>query len=248
MPILVNAPPESPLSQGDLLKGVSLYFTGDDWAESGGKANQHAKSALALVISRPCVLANKGNFTVALVEKFAVQITPDKDDVDAKRVRHLLEKLRDGTESPDCFYLGELPGQEEGRYRAKLDSLHSIKLPSSNLQPFLEQNRVATLSEDFLRDLHVRIFSTFSKLGFDDISWYSTKDLQWLTQAMRRDRAKKVLELETAKMDLEQARVGGNAKDKHKEGLDIRIGKLEKEIEDEDRELSNLTNELGRRT
>jgi hypothetical protein len=96
-------------------------------------------------------------------------------------VRAFLTDLRDGTDSPDVFYLGQLPGHE-GRFGARLDSLHTIQIPGGEnaLQQFTTQRRIGRLYVDFARDLHLRMFRAFASLGFDDCRWLATDDLRWL--------------------------------------------------------------------
>ena len=176
MPILVPVNDNEPLGQGDLLRGVSLHVTVDDWRSHRALPSDR----LSLVISRPCVLAHKPRILVASVESHRGQIENEPEDFD--ELRDFLEELRDGKEMPDGFYVGHLPGDEDsGRLIARLDSIHTIELPAGGiLAEQLRSHRVATLHVDFRRELHSRIFRSIASLGFDDICWYSTADLRWL--------------------------------------------------------------------
>lgn len=101
MAIVETADPNSPLTQGDILRGVPLHATASDWA--GG--SEKSKAPGCLVISRPCVAAHKANVVVAAVEPFKTPVPKDADTFDA--VCDVLESMRDGADSPDSFYLGQ---------------------------------------------------------------------------------------------------------------------------------------------
>src|SRR5437868_5591727 len=119
MPILVIPTPESPLTQGDILKGVKLYET----APEGTSCLAGPK--YCMVVSRPCVVAHKTRVVVVGVEKYKA----DKPNiVKYTDVIDFLESIRTGEKRPDCFYVGQLPGEESGRYHAKLDSFYTIQL------------------------------------------------------------------------------------------------------------------------
>ncbi len=187
MPILISVRPEGPLTQGDVLKDVPLYRTGGDW---GVPTSVRAKSPFALVISRPCVALYKDAIVVAAIEWVNVSI-PKADTLDG--VLSFLEELRDGIGMPDRFYLGQqIPTcDKEGRFFARLDSLHTVVVQrDQGFSDFLQRHRVATLDEDFRRDLHRRIFSSFASLGFDDSTWYSDQDLNWLVDVGRQELSK----------------------------------------------------------
>jgi hypothetical protein len=178
MPIIEPARPGAPLTQGDLLSGVTLYATKESWEETGGQASV-VKSELCLVLSRPCVAAHKKHVIVASVAKFPDSVPKNIDSFD--KVLDFLTGARNGDSSPDVFYLGQLPGRS-GRFCARLDSFHTIEIPEGDEQrtQFLAARRTLTLHPDFARDLHMRVFGAFASLGFDDHSWPSTDDLTWL--------------------------------------------------------------------
>ena len=127
MPIVTTPNDDSPLNQGDILKGIRLYSTADNWddgQELGGSAQLEAKFELCLVLSRPCVLEHKTDFIVAAVHGIkeapppeVVQgkkrgsaekgdLSPDEKVEAYRRVRAFLESLRDGVGRTDRFYLG----------------------------------------------------------------------------------------------------------------------------------------------
>jgi hypothetical protein len=178
MPIIEPARPGTPLTQGDILSGVTLFATKGSWKEEGGQAAA-TRSDLCLVLSRPCVAAHKKHVVVAAIAKYPDAVPKGLDTFD--KVLDFLTGARDGNASPDVFYLGQFPGRT-GRYCARLDSLHTIEVPEDGAHRarFLSTRRAMTLHPDFARDLHLRIFGTFASLGFDDHRWPSTEDLQWL--------------------------------------------------------------------
>lgn len=178
MPIIEPARPGTPLTQGDILRSVALFATKGSWDDQGGQAAV-TKSDVCLVLSRPCVAAQKKHVVVAAIAKYPDAVPKGLDTFG--KVLDFLTGARDGTSSPDVFYLGQFPGHN-GRFCARLDSLHTIEVPEAPDQrsAFLAARRLVTLHPDFARDLHLRIFGTFASLGFEDYRWPSTEDLQWL--------------------------------------------------------------------
>ena len=145
MPIIEIPPNDSPLSQGDILRDISLYLTGEDWASEGGGADQLQDAVACLVISRPCVLVNKPQIVVAAIHRFLAQPLRTSKQPEQRNEREKdkeqegslfkdhctwFDFLRDGVSMPDRFYLGRLPSLETQRHCANLDSLHTIKLPA----------------------------------------------------------------------------------------------------------------------
>jgi hypothetical protein len=185
MPIIERPRQDAPLTQGDILSGVSLYATKGSWEEKGGVAAA-ATFELCLVLSRPCVAAHKKYLVVAGVAKYPDSVPKGLDNFN--KVLDFLSSARDGLGSPDVFYLGQLP-LRSGRYCARFDALHTIDIPDDpeGRARFLSARRIATLSPDFARDLHLRLFASFASLGFHDIAWLSTEDLHWLVTQGRAD-------------------------------------------------------------
>ncbi len=199
MPIIEVPAPDLPLSQGDVLKDVRLFLTQECWAEAGGDALK-TPHKLCLVVSRPCVVGHKPHAIVAAVERFADRVPREVETFDD--IRDFLTDLRDGTDAPDVFYLGQLPGYD-GRFGARLDSMHTVQLPGDceALRRFAHEKRIGRLHIDFARDLHLRIFRAFASLGFDDYRWTSTEDLRWLVSRGRSEKTS----AETALRDTETA-------------------------------------------
>ena len=175
MPIIETVDHIEPISQGDILSGIQLYISGDCWEESGGQARA-TKQKYCMVVSRPCVAIHKPQLIVAAIEKYKVTLSDDVKEFD--ELVQVYTEIRDGTGQPDQLYLGQIPGNA-GSFCARLDLLHTIQVPpQSRMTEFLRNRRIGRLSSDFARDLHVRIFSAFSRLGFSDHSWFSDADLR----------------------------------------------------------------------
>ena len=171
MPIIESVHVDDPITQGDVLQNVPLHRT--LIADSEPRSVQ-SKSPLCMVISRPCGIAHKDDLLVAEIEKYD-QSVPKGVESFAEALDYL-QTQRDGTSSPDRFYLGEIPGKD-GRYVARLDALFTLSVKDkANLLGF----RIAGLNPDFQRDLHLRVFSAIASLGFDDVDWLPTADLEFL--------------------------------------------------------------------
>lgn len=182
MPITKLACESDPLSQGDILEGVRLFSTQEPWVENGGSSRM-LDAKLCLVISRPCVASHKTHVTVVPIEKVNSGIP---DDVKSfSDVLEFLTSLRDGTNTPDMFYIGELP-ERKGRFAARLDSFHDVQFPSGkDRAEFVAKCRIGRLDIEFSRDLHSRIFRAFASLGFDDTGWITDEDLEWVLEKGR---------------------------------------------------------------
>ena len=247
MPILETPKNDDPLAQGDILHGVALYATGNDWAETKGSPELLQTIDLCLVISRPCVLRHKNQIVVAAVKAKVEKVPTEIDTFD--KVLTFLNQLRDGHGSPDRFYLGQIPDLPSGRYYSHLDSLHSVAVPEAKeLAAYLCSHRVARLSNTFCRDLHVRLFSTFANLGFNDVEWFSDSDLKWLVDLGLGECSRKRTELDGKNADLSSLQASGAAiNSKHTESIRTAIVKLSKEVDDIKAKLSPYEEELRRR-
>jgi hypothetical protein len=119
MPIIEQPDSLYPLSQGDVLRDVRLFITKESWTDTGGECHK-VPHKLCMVVSRPCVVGHKPNALVAAVERYADRVPRDVQSFED--ILAFLTDLRDGADSPDVFYLGQLPGHE-GRYGARLMSI-----------------------------------------------------------------------------------------------------------------------------
>jgi len=240
MPITEPAPADAPLSQGDILQGIRLFATKESWSPFGGQASEK-KPNLCLVLSRPCVAQHKEHITVAAIEKYWGTVPADVKTFDD--VLAFLTETRDAHESPDVFYLGQIPTQS-GRFCARLDSIHSVQIPrvSEQRTAFLQQRRIARLHAEFARDLHVRILRAFASLGFDDISWFSTEDLNWLVHKGRG-------ELAAAQAELQQRQSAKAQKEFQSQTYpDQQIAEAQRTITAISEKLDPYAKELARRT
>ncbi len=175
MPIIEVPETSLPLSQGDILEGIALFVTRKSW-ESDGGVSQRTEHRHCLVVSRPCVAVHKPKVLVAAIEKYSND--PPNDFESFEEACEFHTSIRDGTTAPDQFYIGQLAGQA-GSFCARLDSLHTIQIPTDQVerQTFVANRRIGRLSQDFARDLHLRILRAVASLGFDDFGWHSTPDL-----------------------------------------------------------------------
>jgi hypothetical protein len=171
MPIIESVHVEMPISQGDVLQQVPLHRTsiGD-----GEPHNVPSMSPLCMVISRPCGIAHKNDLLVAEIVKYDQSVPKGVESF--VQALDYLKTQRDGTSSPDRFYLGEIPGKD-GRYVARLDAIFTLSVKDKSK---LLGHRIAGLNQNFQRDLHLRVFNAIASLGFDDIDWLPTADLEFL--------------------------------------------------------------------
>ena len=178
MPIIECPNENDPLSQGDILAGIHLFCSGQPEGGNGGAAIR-AETKYCIVLSRRCYLEHHTSAIVASVAKYPVE--PPKDAKTLDDVLLFLTGTRDGYRTPDLFYLGQLP-DKTGRYCCHFDQLFTIQLPPTGEQRdvFVRQYRIGVLSNDFIRDLHVRLFRAVASLGFDDYGWLSDEDLKWV--------------------------------------------------------------------
>lgn len=246
MPILRIPESTEALQQGDVLKGLRLLATGNDWNRAGGSSEELA-AALSIVISRPCVIHNKPQIVIAAIESRTENVPAEVQTFD--KVKAYLRDLRDGLTRPDRFYLGQIPGEPPGRYYAKFDSLHTVALPiEADRTELVHRFRVAALAPEFIRDLHTRLFHAFSNLGFDDIGWYSDNDLKWLID--EGDHAiqsanSAMSELIAKKSAIEAA---GTSKPKQLDSLQKGIANQQRLIAELEAEVRQLRVEMTRRT
>lgn len=191
MPIIDPVNEALPLSQGDILRDVTLYST--ECTLEDGPRSKASKARLCLVLSRPCVVGHKAAITVAEIQKYSMDLPRDVSTFDD--MLDFLTAIRDGSESPDVFYLGHLLG-EEGRFCARLELIHTLHVPTDESpHEFVSRHRVATLNTDFCRDLHLRIFRAYASLGFDDLRWLSDEDLNTLVTHGKSDIARALAEV-----------------------------------------------------
>lgn len=230
MPIIELVPDNAPLTQGDILKGVRLFSTARSWENDGGEAAQK-DDGYCLVVSRPCVLEHKDSAVVVRIKASGLRIPKDSPDFD--QAMQFLKDTRDGVDTPDLFYLGQLSGEPK-LYVACLDSFHDIEIPqdAGERAEFVRARRVARLHEDFRRDLHVRIFRAFASLGFDDVGWFSDSDLQWVIATAEQDirtLQSQIHEIQNEKLRCEQ-RGGSLSTNKSKElaGKQKRLAEIER--------------------
>ena len=165
---------------------------------------------------------HKPSAVVAAIEKMTDNV-PDKvktfDDI-----LDFLTDLRDSSTSPDVFYLGQVPGFE-GRFSARLDSLHTIQIPEKAAQrAFTDQKRVGRLHDDFIR--------AFSTLGFDDDRWMSTQDLTWMVSQGRQEILEAEAALQTARTQLSAAEAQGIKHETERKKMETAITKAHTKLDE----------------
>lgn len=246
MPIIESISADFPLSQGDILKDVRLFATHEIQADQGGDP-QHTQARLCLVISRPCVIAHKPHILVAAIEKYPDSVSRDIETFED--VRNLLNGMREGIYAVDRFYLGQLPGFE-GRFTAKLDSLHTVHLPrdEAQVQQVVARKRIARLHIDFARDLHVRLFRAFASLGFDDHGWMSTSDLRWLVSKGQAEVAVAETKVRQAEAALNSAQAQGFRNPAEQQQLERAVKTARQTLQTMERDLAPYLAELTNRS
>ncbi|MHB1424086.1 MAG: hypothetical protein ACYC3I_12990 [Gemmataceae bacterium] len=245
MPIIEPlADRNAPLSQSDILKGVSLFVTHKPWGEDGGSGRK-TEHPLGLVLSRPCVAAHKDRVIVAAIEKYK-KPPPEFEDFD--EAHEFFKEIRDGHTTLDLFYLGQMPGYE-GSFCARLDSLHTIRIPTdlADMAAFLAACRIGILNSNFARDLHLRLFRAFASLGFDDSAWFSTEDLRTVVMVADRDTKRLEAELSDVQLKLQAGGAQSFTHETERKKLESKQAELPKKINALQIKTSPFREELNRR-
>lgn len=181
MPIVVRPEESSPLAQGDILRGVPFALTGKDNLLIADRSVSYV-----LIMSRPCKALRDDVVVVAPIVAYPLEIAegqkPDSPAGGLDKVRRVLAAQRDGIRGgnfSDALYLGTLDANSTRRYAAQLTTLSTVQVPQepSQRHQWILERRAWRLSGDFVRDLHTRLILTFTRLGFEDDSWYSDADL-----------------------------------------------------------------------
>lgn len=181
MPIVVRPTDGDALTQGDILQGLSFATaTADD------KLQADARARYLLVISRPCKSLRDAFVTVAPVVQSKLDLAELRHQLEGKgekvtldRMRRFLAGIRDGEQRPDSFYLGDLEAGSSKRFAADLSTFSTLQVPSDGegRAAWVKLHRVWRLDIEFARDLHVRVFNSVARLGFDDHAWFADPDL-----------------------------------------------------------------------
>lgn len=212
MPIICRPAAEEPLFQGDILADVPFPFLTDE-----GRVSADSKARFVIVISRPCKALRDKTVVVAPVFQQPLDIGKLNEGSPGEsldRYRRFLSGYRDGISGVayiDLMYLGTLDESGGKRYAAQLSTLGTIAVPAAadERQAFIRKKRVARLAPDFIRDLHSRLTSTYTKLGFEDVEWLCDADLAMMITAGEADLAALELILKNAQFKV-QAQEAGN--------------------------------------
>jgi hypothetical protein len=243
MPILIPHDRDTPLTQGDLLGGIRLYYT-----NAQDNPTSPTGPSYALVISRPCAAVNKAQVVVAIVKPHPMDIPKDLQEQPLKKLVTLLADMRDA-DGTDVFYIGEIPGSLDGkRYCAKLDFLTTLEVPVEvdARAAWTNTRRKATLHPDFRRDLHTRFFLSIAKQGFEDVGWLSDQDLEMVVDFGKSQVATQRQKLETARSEISLAK-GRGTYDAKRKGLDKDCSDAEVAHRDAEKELAPYEAEQAKR-
>lgn len=240
MSILKPPPPGTPLQQGDILKGVLLCHT-----NASNKVVTSSEEEYCMVISRRCSLSHAKLITVSAVKAFGVEFQKGQTQT-LESVKRLFAHLREGVMRPDIFYLGEMPNTTN-RYAAQLNRLYTIEVPAEGERgDFLTRHRIANLDEEFIKDLHNRIFTAFARMGFDDYGWYSDADLHLVISIGEQEVASLNKELKDAHA-AEEVAAAGNENQKKLLGLKTATENAQKKVDEKTEELAPYLAEMKRR-
>ncbi|MCL2824846.1 MAG: hypothetical protein FWD57_12735 [Polyangiaceae bacterium] len=229
MSILVPADHCDELRQGDLLVQAITPSINED-------GRYACNTGIVLVVSRNCNAFRKPYITVASVET-----RPITGVQHAKTIGALVEyfkQLRDGESMLDTFYLGTINADTQNRYVAKLDQLHTISIPKhlDARQEYLRAHRTHHLSQDYVRELQLRLFRAFASMGFDDYEWWDDGDLDFVKRVG-------LAQLSVAKAELSRLEAERDGKvlacgQQHARGYDSDIAKLKNRLANIESEIS----------
>ena len=239
MPILHPASPDTDLQQGDVLKDVYL-------AIADGAAAEVQGPGYAMVLSRNCNALRDGRIVVA--ELVARSFNGDVKDLETlDEIRRFFAGIRDGRSSPDQFYLGPIGSDEQQRYVAKLDSLHTIIIPTDDTarRDFVNKHRSHRIDDAFARDLHMRIFGAFAPLGFDDFGWFCDADLACVIAAGNAELQAAKSKLAEAEVEISKLGLGANSKELN--GRKAAKGNLEQQVKKAEAALQPYLDEKRKR-
>lgn len=262
MPLLVPPAAGTDLTQGDLVKVDALHTTRFD-----GNVQSIGGVEYALVLSRDCVAEHKGKVVVATVvsvdrplldpddtKRWAKDIADGANDADVHKKRfdvllRALQHYRDGSLSPDRFYLGPVPGDgSEQRFVAHLDELATLYVPTdpTKLASWLASNRKACLEDQARKALGTRIFWAFTRVGFDDHEWLPDPDLRAVCAAGEAALHAMRSAAASARVTREDDQAAGRDA-KALAGRDSHIAKLDRDADLFEAQLKPFLNEKGRR-
>ncbi len=183
MPIVVKPKSSQALGQGDVLVGLPFVRVG-----TGGNLEADVNVPFLMVVSRPCQALRESDVVVAAVREWPLDLDAvmgcakqEKGCPDLDSMRRSLAAVRDGGAYSNRFYLGDLKAGTANRYAADLCMLETIRVPVDGARAgWIAKHRIWCMDSEFARDLHVRIFNTYSRMGFDDQKWLSDPDLNRL--------------------------------------------------------------------
>lgn len=239
MPILVSPVPGSPLRQGDILRGRSLFFPGVD---DEGPCELARRPDFLLLISRDCNAFRDEYLAVFPVRRIKLDVA----ETEFVKLRRMLEVDRDGGRTPDVFYLGPI-GEGTERYAANLGTPFTIAAPTAGdaRSAWIESHRVMSMDRDFIDHLHSRIFGAFARKGFDDHAWLPTQDLAVLVRRGEAQIASLDAEVKGLEADLDNAALRQATRET--KSIQQRLPKAKAELAELERAVAPYRSHLERR-
>lgn len=248
MPIVLRPPEGDALTQGDILKGLSFAVaTWDD------KLQADLRAKYLLVISRPCKSLRDEFVVVAPVVQSKLDLSQARQHMEGKgervtldRMRRFLAGIRDGGQYTDSFYVGDLDEGSNKRFAADLSSFSTLRVPKDGAArlAWIKEHRVWRLDLEFARDLHVRIFNSVARLGFDDYSWFATPDLEIMITEGQKEISQRQLALAEAQGAVQNKEGAG---DNVAAQLRAHIATRQNELREAEEELAPYLAEQARR-
>lgn len=232
-----------PLRQGDILKDLIFYVTG----EAGAIAE--AEVPFCVMLSRDCNALRSPNVLVAEIQCYRPEAFTAilSGEMSLDQTRRTMDSLRDGDGTPDTCYLGPLLDGEQ-RYAVSLDRIHTVEVPEGDARSaWIEKHRVFQLDADFIRHLQTRLFSSVAKQGFNDFTWWPTQDLEALVIVGEKDIGNLTTEHAKAGLTLKKAEQQQNVNSKRIEGLQNKRNKEAGNVEEARELLAAYQTELDRR-
>lgn len=199
-----------------------------------------------LVLSRNCKAIRASHIIVCPV--FPQRLTDLGETY--KEAKTQLAALRDGarTQDRDRVYLGTID-EHNHRCAAHLDEVYTLEIPPDpeGRQRYVRDRRMFSLDDEFIYDLHARLFNSFARRGFDDLSWYSDKDLEYLLNLAEAEHGAVTSALAMDRASHNRLQGDHETRPKTLEQLEKAIAKKQGQLDELDAELAPLRAEADRR-
>lgn len=168
---IVKSPSVGALKQGDILREVCRIVHTDDGAKK-------TDFPYAVVLSRDCKALRSKDILVAGIKPYQTgEILNALKSDGFERIKTAFSKIRDGDGSPDSCYIGTIEENDSKRFAIQLDAIFTVRVVVPR-EEWIQRKRVMSLNFSMVRHLQSRLFASFTRQGFDDVSWWPTKDLE----------------------------------------------------------------------